>query len=139
LTELRRWIASRDQQPPAPAHSPTVNPPAPISPQASDSALPQTTVRAQRHQSANPSSPTERVADCQSAVSSAPTETLLSEVKKEGNYILLCKVKYILFLCDIWLTEILYSYVPEYKMSFFSPHITFSKMGTVKPLSIVPG
>jgi hypothetical protein len=62
---------------------------------------------AQRHQSVSPSPSTTKVADCQSAVSSEPTETMLSEVKKEGNYVLLCKVNNILFLY-IWFTEILY-------------------------------
>jgi hypothetical protein len=85
LTELRRWIASQNKQPLTFVHPPTVSPPAAVSPRASDSTLPQTTVMTQGHQSVSPPPSTTKVADCQSAESSEPTETMLSEVKKEGN------------------------------------------------------
>jgi hypothetical protein len=93
LTELRSWIASRNQQPPA-----TVSLPAAVPPQASGSTEPQTAVMAQRLQSVSPPPSSKNVAECQSAVSSEPTETLLSEVKKEGHYVLLCKVNNIFFI-----------------------------------------
>jgi hypothetical protein len=39
-------------------------------------------------------------------LSSEPSRTLLSEMKKEGNYVLLCKVNYVLCLSDdTWLTR----------------------------------
>jgi hypothetical protein len=75
----------------------------------------------QRHQSVSPAPSATKVVECQSAVSSEPTETVLSEVKKEGNYVLLCKVNNVLLLYDIWFTEILYKNVPEYKVKFCFP------------------
>jgi hypothetical protein len=109
LTELRKWIASQNQQPAAstlpvsPVHST-----ARLSPQITDSASQQTTEMAYMHESVRPSLPTTEVADaCQSVVNSEPAETLLSEINKEGSYVLLCKVN-ILFEYDIWLTGILY-------------------------------
>ncbi|XP_023713867.1 uncharacterized protein LOC111867891 isoform X3 [Cryptotermes secundus] len=92
LTELRKWIASQHKQPPTLACPPSVSPPEAVSPRSSTSALPQTTVMTQRHQPVSPSPSKTKVADCQSLVSSEPTGTMLSEVKKEGNYVLLCKV-----------------------------------------------
>jgi hypothetical protein len=69
LTQLRRWIASQNKERPAHAHPPTVSPPAAVSPRG--------------RQSVSPPPSTTKVADCQSSVSSEPTETMLSEVKKE--------------------------------------------------------
>jgi len=62
LAELRRWIASQEQQKPLPA-------------------VPY--------------------------LCSEPIRALLSEIKKEGNYVLHCKVNNALCFSDTWLTEIL--------------------------------
>lgn len=108
MTELRRWFASQNQEltasTPVPA---TVNSTAPLSPQVVDLASDPTTM-ANVHQSDRPSLMTAEVPDTdQVVVSSEPTATLLSEIKKEGSYNLVCKVNNIMFLY-IWLTGILY-------------------------------
>jgi hypothetical protein len=73
LTELRRWIASQNQQQRLPVVSVTLN----------TTLLPP-------------------------VLHSEPSRTLLSEIKKEGNYILHCKVNNVLCFSDgTWLTEIL--------------------------------
>jgi hypothetical protein len=70
----------------------------------------------QGHQSDSLTLSTDCVADCQSEVSSEPT--LLSEVKKEGNFVLVCKVN-ISFLYDIWLTGMLYKQLLYLKSAIF--------------------
>jgi hypothetical protein len=73
---------------------------------------------AQRLQRDSPPPSTKDVADCQSVVSSEPTETLLSEVRKEGNYVLLCKVNNFWFY--MMLTEILYKQLLYLQVSIIS-------------------
>jgi hypothetical protein len=90
----------------------TVHSTVPLSPQVVDSASLPTAVMADMHQSVRPSQPAAVTTDMHQSVgpsqpttqvaefvgSSEPIEALLSEIKKEGSYSLVCKVNNILLL-----------------------------------------